>query len=255
MKKQPLLTICDLSLSLGTQQILDHVSLDIYEGETVALVGRSGSGKSMTAHALMQLLPPGVPFKVSGHIEFQGQQLLDATEKEMQRIRGSEIGMVFQEALHALDPLMKIGNQILESLPKNTRTKGSVYELMSYVGIADPKIRYHQYPHEFSGGMCQRVMIAIALAGNPKLLIADEPTTALDVTIQAQIIDLLQSIQQERKMGILLITHDLGIVAGFSDRVYVMDQGKIVEHGDTHQIFMDSQHEFTKQLIGMSTCK
>lgn len=250
MTKTPILTIKELNLELGSQKILNNVSMEIYPGESVALVGRSGSGKSMTAHAIMRLLPENTTCKLSGYLEFRGVNLLQCSEKEMRGIRGHQIGMVFQEALHALDPLMKVGKQILEALPKQKRTKEHVYRLMETVGIPDPQRRYNHYPHEFSGGMCQRAMIAIALAGEPTILIADEPTTALDVTIQAQIVDLLQSLQKKHNLAVLFITHDLGIVAGFSDRMYVMDRGEIVESGETVTIFEESQHPFTKELIG-----
>ncbi|MEM1282674.1 MAG: ABC transporter ATP-binding protein [Chlamydiota bacterium] len=246
MDKKKLLAIRELDLELNSRRILKRVSLEIYQGEAAALVGRSGSGKSMTAHAIMRFAN-GL---CCGEIEFQGVDLLQLPEKEMRSIRGNHIAMIFQEALHALDPLMKVGKQILEALPPNQKSKERVYELMETVGIADPEKRYSQYPHEFSGGMCQRVMIAIALAGDPLLLIADEPTTALDVTIQAQIMELLKSLQKERNLAVLFITHDLGIVAGFADQVYVMDHGEIVDSGNSDYIFENSTHPFTRELVG-----
>lgn len=248
---KPLLSIKNLNLKINGRQILSSINLEVNEGTTVALVGMSGSGKSMLAHTIMQLLPPSAHSMVTGSIFLNERNLLALSQREIRAIRGNSISMAFQEALHALNPLMKVGSQIREALPKGKRGKEEVYQLMDYVGISEATLRYNQYPHEFSGGMRQRVMLAIALAGAPDLLIADEPTTALDVTIQAQIIELLKKIQQEKKMSILLITHDLGVVASFADQTYVMNEGRIVENGSTNHIFYESRDSFTKQLIGI----
>lgn len=238
-----LLEVKDLRISFNTYsgevQAVRGVSFDLEEGETLAIVGESGSGKSVTTSAIMGLLPKPQAIIKSGQILFQGEDLLKKSEKEMQKIRGKEISMVFQDPLSSLNPTMKIGNQIMEGLIKHQHmsrreAKEKAIELLDKVGIPYPEIRVNQYPHQFSGGMRQRVVIAIALACNPKILIADEPTTALDVTIQAQILDLMKEIQRETKTSIIFITHDLGVVANVADRVAVMYAGKIVEIGRAH---------------------
>lgn len=256
MKK--VLEVKDLSVSFhtygGEVQAVRGVSFDLYEGETLAIVGESGSGKSVTAQSIMQLIaqPPG-EYK-SGSIILDGEDLLKKTEAEMQHIRGQEIGMVFQDPMTSLNPTMTIGKQIAEGLIKHQKlSRQEAYEraieLLHLVGIPNPEKRIKQYPHEFSGGMRQRAMIAIALSCNPKILIADEPTTALDVTIQAQILDLLKRLQKEMNTAIIIITHDLGVVANIADRVAVMYGGKIVETGEVDDIFYHPKHPYTWGLL------
>lgn len=257
MKK--VLEVKDLSVSFhtygGEVQAVRHVNFDLNEKETLAIVGESGSGKSVTVQSIMRLLamPPG-EFK-SGQILMNGEDLIKKSEKEMEKIRGKEIGMIFQDPMTSLNPTMKIGRQITEGLIKHqglskqaARERG--LELLRLVGIPNPETRIDQYPHEFSGGMRQRAMIAIALSCNPKILIADEPTTALDVTIQAQILDLLRDIQEETGTAIILITHDLGVVANAADRVAVMYGGKVVETGTVDEIFYQPKHPYTWGLLG-----
>jgi len=254
-----LLEVKDLRVSFNTYngevQAVRGVSFDLNEGETLAIVGESGSGKSVTSSTLMGLLPKPAGVIKSGQILFQGEDLVKKTEKEMQKIRGKEISMVFQDPLSSLNPTMKIGNQIIEGLVKHqgmgrTEAKKKAIELLEQVGIPHPEIRVNQYPHQFSGGMRQRVVIAIALACNPKILIADEPTTALDVTIQAQILELMKEIQRDTKTSIIFITHDLGVVANIADRVAVMYAGKIVEIGTVDDIFYNPKHPYTWGLLG-----
>jgi oligopeptide transport system ATP-binding protein len=254
----PLLEVKNLSISfqtyVGKVHAVRNVSFSVEKGETVAIVGESGCGKSVTAQALMGLIPqpPGVIDQ--GEIFFDGEELLSKSKKEMEGIRGNKIGMIFQDPMTSLNPTMRIGRQIMEglikhqSLSKNEAQKRAI-ELLKLVGISDPEKRITQFPHEFSGGMRQRVVIAIALACNPKLLIADEPTTALDVTIQAQILDLMQEIQKKMGTSIILITHDLGIVAGMCDRVIVMYGGQIMESGSVEQIYGTSRHPYTWGLL------
>ncbi len=258
MNKERLLEVKNLEIVLTTQ--LHHVypvrdvSFSIDKGETVALVGESGCGKSVTAHTLMRLIPSPPVHTVKGEILFNQENLLTKSEKEMRAIRGKSIGMIFQDPLTSLDPTMKIGKQIIEGILKHEKLSykeayARALELLHLVGITEPKRRIEQYPYELSGGMRQRVVIAIAIACHPLLLIADEPTTALDVTIQAQILDLLKAIQKERNMSILLITHDLGIVADMCDRVMVMYAGKIVEEGSLDRLFYHPQHPYTQALL------
>jgi peptide/nickel transport system ATP-binding protein len=232
---------------------IDGISFDIRKGETFALLGESGCGKSMTALSMMQLVPPGGKV-VSGSIEFHGQDLLQYSEMQMRTIRGHRIAMIFQEPMTSLNPVLTTGEQIAEVLQQHLGLEGKalqdrVIELLDQVGIPDPAKRQHDYPHQLSGGMKQRIMIAIALAAEPELLIADEPTTALDVTIQAQVLDLLQSLQQQNHMAILLITHDLGIVADRVDHVAVMYAGQIVEQAPREQFFSDPKHPYTRKLF------
>lgn len=254
----PLLTINNLSVSFQTYQgrveALSNISFSVAPQETVAIVGESGCGKSVTAQSILQLIPTP-PGKIEeGSIFFDGEELLTKSKHEMKKIRGNKIGMIFQDPMTSLNPTMPIGKQIMEGMRKHqslsaTQAKERVFELLHLVGIPDPEKRFNHYPHECSGGMRQRVVIAIALACNPKLLIADEPTTALDVTIQAQILDLMKKIQRQTGTSIILITHDLGIVAGMCDRVLVMYGGKIVESADVESLFRNPLHPYTQGLL------
>src|SRR5690625_3280681 len=256
MKK--ILEVNNLHVSFNTYggevQAVRGVSFDLFEGETLAIVGESGSGKSVTAQSIMKLIaePPGEYKK--GSILLDGVDLLQKSENEMQHIRGQEIGMVFQDPMTSLNPTMKIGRQITEGLIKHQNMSRQEahergIELLKLVGIPNPERRINQYPHEFSGGMRQRVMIAIALSCNPKILIADEPTTALDVTIQAQILELLKDIQKKTNTAIILITHDLGVVANMAHRVVVMYGGKVAETGTVDEIFYEPKHPYTWGLL------
>lgn len=238
----------------GTVQAVDHLNYTLRKGEKLGIVGESGSGKSVSSLGMLQLIP-NPPGKVTGgEILYKGQDLVKASEKEMQKIRGNEISMIFQEPMTSLNPIIKCGKQIAESLRlhRGMSKKEALEEavqLMRSVGIANPEMRAHEYPHQMSGGMRQRVMIAMALACQPQILIADEPTTALDVTIQAQIIDLMKDIQKKLGTTIILITHDLGVVAGIADKVVVMYSGKIMEKGDLNQIFYGHRHPYTWALL------
>ncbi|GIN20824.1 MAG TPA: ABC transporter ATP-binding protein [Bacillus bacterium] len=253
-----ILEVKDLHVSFhtyaGEVKAVRGVNFSVGQGETVAIVGESGCGKSVTAKSIMRLLPsPPVQYK-QGSIEFQGKDLFDVTEKEMQRMRGNQISMIFQDPMTSLNPTSKIGSQIMEAILKhNDISKKAAIEkaidMLSLVGIPQPDKRVHQYPHEFSGGMRQRAMIAMALACNPRLLIADEPTTALDVTIQAQILELMKKIQKETGTSIILITHDLGVVAEVADRVVVMYAGQVVETGTVKELFANPQHPYTMGLL------
>lgn len=230
------------------------VSFEVEKGETLGIVGESGSGKSVTARTIMRLLPSPPSYIKQGEVTFLGENLALKSEKEMESIRGRDIGMIFQDPMTSLNPTVRIGKQIAESLIKHQnlakdQAKLHAIEMLKLVGIRDSEERFHQYPHEFSGGMRQRVMIAIALACQPTLLIADEPTTALDVTIQAQILNLMKDIQQRLGTSIILITHDLGVVAGMCDRVVVMKDGEIVETGTTEEIFERPKHPYTVKLL------
>jgi oligopeptide/dipeptide ABC transporter ATP-binding protein len=241
----------DFETDAGAVPAVRGVDLDVGVGETVALVGESGCGKSVTAMAVMRLITGRIS---AGSIRFQGRELHSLAEAEMRQIRGAQVGMIFQEPMTSLNPVFTIGKQIEEVLvlhqklaPRSARAQA--LELLMRVGIPSPERRIAQYPHELSGGMKQRVMIAMAIACRPKLLIADEPTTALDVTIQAQIMDLLRSLKQEFGMAVLLITHDLGVVAHFAERVAVMYAGKIVEQGQVRDIFKRAAHPYTQALL------
>jgi oligopeptide transport system ATP-binding protein len=254
--RETLLKIENLSVEFGgpTSRIraVQDVTWSVERGEVVGLVGESGSGKSVTALSLMGLLPSNC--RVDGRAFLDDADLLSITTKQMQRVRGSRIGMVFQDPLSSLDPTMRIGQQMVESLTAhrsmNRRdARERAIEMLQFVGIPDPTRRLRQYPHELSGGMRQRVMIGAALIGNPDLLIADEPTTALDVTIQAQIIDLLRRLRLEMGMSIILITHDLGIVAGLADRINVMYAGRLVETGPARDVLREPQHPYTRALV------
>jgi len=255
---EPLLSVRDLSIAFrqGGRETLavDRVSFDIAKGETVALVGESGSGKSITALSILKLLPYPAARHPSGAIVFKGRDLLPLGERDMRRVRGDDITIVFQEPMTSLNPLHTIERQIGEILLLHRGLTGAaartrIVELLTQVGIPDPATRLKAYPHQLSGGQRQRVMIAMALANEPDLLIADEPTTALDVTVQAQIIALLKDLQQRLGMSLLFITHDLGIVRKLADRVCVMKEGKIVEHGPVQQVFAAPQHPYTQALL------
>ncbi|UFU01339.1 ABC transporter ATP-binding protein [Radiobacillus kanasensis] len=239
----------------GEVQAVRGVNFDLRKGETLAIVGESGSGKSVTTKALMRLVPKPHGFIKEGEILFEGQDLVKKSEKQMQKIRGKDISMIFQDPMTSLNPTMKVGSQIMESLIKHqkmgkSQAKKRAIELLDLVQIPNPESRIDQYPHQFSGGMRQRVVIAIALACNPKVLIADEPTTALDVTIQAQILELMKDIQKKTETSIIFITHDLGVVANVADRVAVMYAGKIVEVGTTDEVFYNPKHPYTWGLLG-----
>ncbi|WP_279326552.1 ABC transporter ATP-binding protein [Bacillus kexueae] len=255
---EKLLEVKDLEVSFrtyaGEVQAVRGVSFDLYKGETLAIVGESGSGKSVTSQSIMRLIPmPPGEFK-NGQILLEGEDLIQKSDKEMEKIRGKDIGMIFQDPMTSLNPTMRIGMQIMEGLIKHQNmskaaAKERAIELLRLVGIPMPEKRVNQYPHEFSGGMRQRAMIAIALACNPKLLIADEPTTALDVTIQAQILELMKDLQKKMDTSIIFITHDLGVVANVADRVAVMYAGKIVEIGTVDEIFYNPKHPYTWGLL------
>ncbi|MER9597111.1 ABC transporter ATP-binding protein [Mesorhizobium sp. M0244] len=258
MSDTPLLSVQNLSVAFaqgGNQPIaVDHISFDLAKGETVALVGESGSGKSVTALSVLKLLPYPTASHPSGKIQFLGADLLAADEKELRRVRGNKITMIFQEPMTSLNPLHTIEQQIVEVLKLHQglgdrNAKARTLELLHEVGIREPEKRLDAYPHQLSGGQRQRVMIAMALANEPELLIADEPTTALDVTVQAQILELLAGLKSRKNMSMLFITHDLGIVRKIADRVCVMTKGKIVETGPTKEIFANPQHAYTRHLL------
>ncbi|WP_100754402.1 microcin C ABC transporter ATP-binding protein YejF [Vibrio salilacus] len=255
---QPILTINNLSVGFGRktniEKVTDNVSLTINRGETLALVGESGSGKSVTANSILRLLPKGSAYYLNGRIEFDGQDILSCSERQLRGIRGDRIGMIFQEPMVSLNPLHKIGKQLVETLAihRGMRQKAAethAVEWLNKVGIRNPEYKVASYPHELSGGERQRVMIAMALINEPELLIADEPTTALDVSVQAQILDLLKQLQQELGMAMLFITHDLSIVKRIADRVAVMQHGQLLETGECQQIFSAPSHPYTQQLI------
>ena len=237
----------------GEVQAIRGVNLKLEKGETLALVGESGSGKSVTAKSIMKLLSNNAVVK-EGTIIFKGENILEKNERDMQSIRGKKIAMIFQDPMTSLDPTMKIGKQITEVIIKHEKASKEeadkrAEELLELVGIPNAKERMKQYPHQFSGGQRQRIVIAIALACNPDVLIADEPTTALDVTIQAQILELLKELQQQFQMAIIFITHDLGVVANVADRVAVMYAGKVVEVGTVDEVFYNPQHPYTWGLL------
>ena len=256
MTSVPLLSIRDLRVRFGggpgTVEAVRGVSFDIGRGETVALVGESGSGKSVTALSIPRLLPQGAV--VSGDIVFEGRNLADASEAELRRIRGDRISMIFQEPMTSLNPLHNIARQVSEVMTLHrglspTAARRRVVELLDQVGIDNPESRLESFPHQLSGGQRQRVMIAMALANEPDLLIADEPTTALDVTVQAQILDLLKTLQSSMGMAMLFITHNLGIVQKFADTALIMTQGEVVERGATREIFASPRHAYTRHLL------
>ena len=257
---EPLLEVKNLRINFktyaGLVQAVRGVDFTLAKGETLAIVGESGSGKSVTSNALMRLIPQPAGRYEDGQILFEGKDLLKLSEREMESIRGNEIAMIFQDPMTALNPTMRVGKQIMEVILTHKKgvskeaAKQRAIELLAEVGIPDPERRFKQYPHEFSGGMRQRVVIAIALAAEPKILIADEPTTALDVTIQAQILELMKKIQEKNGNAIIFITHDLGVVANVADRVAVMYAGQIVEYGSSHDIFYIPKHPYTLGLLG-----
>ena len=236
----------------GEVKALNDVSIHLNDGEVLGIVGESGSGKSVTAYSLMGLT--AFPGKlVGGTIDFNGHRINDLSEKEFRKIRGNEVSIIFQDPMTSLNPVYTIGNQIMEVILLHTdknkeQARARAKELLELVGINEPEKRLKQYPHELSGGMRQRVMIAIALACEPKLLIADEPTTALDVTIQAQILELMMELKEKLGMAIIMITHDLGVVASMCDKIAVMYAGRIVEYGTTDDIYYNPKHEYTKGL-------
>jgi len=257
MTAPPLLDVQDLTVVFpgprSTVTAVDRVSFQIAPGETLGLVGESGSGKSVTAFSILRLVqPPGTI--AGGRVLFEGRDLLTLPEREMRQVRGARISLIFQEPMTALNPVMRVGDQIAEALTVHGMATGAdarrrAIELLQAVRISDPVRRVRDYPHQLSGGMRQRVMIAIALACGPPLIIADEPTTALDVTIQAQVLDLMRDLQARLNLALLLITHDFGVIAEMADRVAVMLQGRIVEQGPVRQILRDPQHEYTRALL------
>ncbi|MFD5385771.1 ATP-binding cassette domain-containing protein [Streptomyces sp. NPDC127074] len=256
--ERPLLEINGLSVDFRLESSVVHavrdVSLHVRAGETLAVVGESGSGKTATALSVPRLnpSPPGV--YASGEILFDGRDLLALSERELGRIRGRDIAMVFQDPMTCLDPLQRVGAQVAEVLRHHTgmsraEARDAALDALEEVGVPDPALRYRQYPHELSGGLRQRVMIATALVGRPRLLIADEPTTALDVTVQSQILDLLVTLQDKHRMAVVLITHDLAVVAETADRVAVMNKGKVVETGDVLDVFDRPADDYTRKLL------
>jgi oligopeptide/dipeptide ABC transporter ATP-binding protein len=258
MSGAPILELDDLQVEFftrsGALRAVDGVSLSIQPGETLGLVGESGSGKSVTARAIMRLVPTPPGHYAGGRILFEGRDLLTLSEKEMQRMRGGQISMVFQDPMTFLNPVYTAGEQVAEAIrvhqgASKAEAKAQTIELFRTVGIPNAEARFSAYPHELSGGLRQRVMISMALSSRPRLLIADEPTTALDVTIQAQILDLLRNLQQEFGMSILLITHDLGVVAEMCDKVAVMYAGRIVEEASIEPLFDDPGHPYTSGLL------
>jgi|TARA_B110000483_G_scaffold21867_1_gene24904 peptide/nickel transport system ATP-binding protein len=258
MQSEPLLEIKGLSVSFetdeGSVQALDAVDFEMGHGQTLGLVGESGCGKSVTALSIMRLLPKPIGCVTAGSILFQGEDLLKLSPDGIRKIRGNEIGMIFQEPMNALNPVMTIGDQLSEVflLHQEILAKeawGKSIEMLKSVGIPAPESRVFEYPHQLSGGMRQRVVIAMALACKPKLVIADEPTTALDVTVQAQILELLQVLQRQQGSSILLITHDLGVIAESCDEVCVMYAGRVVERASTNELFANPRHAYTRGLL------
>ncbi len=252
------LSVTDLEISFATESgrstVVEAVSFSINAGEVLGLVGESGCGKSVTAMSLVSLLPSPPSRREKGSIKLSGKEIAGLPESELQKIRGAEVGFIFQEPMSSLNPVLTIGYQLSEAIllheklsKKEAKTKA--IEMLNLVGVSDPELRTEQYPHELSGGMRQRVMIAMALMCSPKLLIADEPTTALDVTIQAQILDLLNSLRSKLGMSILMITHDLGVIAETCSQVVVMYAGRIVERGPVAEVFANPMHPYTKALI------
>jgi len=254
----PLLEVKDLHTEFrtgaGVVRAVDGVSYTVDPGETVAIVGESGSGKSVSALSVMRLIPDPPGRVTGGEVWFAGRDLMTLSEEEMRRVRGSEIGMVFQEPMTSLNPVLTIGRQITETLEQHrgidrAAADKRAMELLGLVGIADAKRRLEQYPHQLSGGMRQRIMIAIALACDPKLIIADEPTTALDVTIQAQILELMQRLTRQLGVALIIITHNLGVVARYAQRVNVMYAGRIVESGTSAALYHNPRHPYTIALL------
>jgi oligopeptide transport system ATP-binding protein len=256
---EPVLSIKDLVVEFTTEdgivQAVDGITYDLFPGETLGIVGESGSGKSVSTMSLLGLIPQPPGRIVRGEAIFQGKDLLRMSKKDLRRIRGKDLAMVFQDPMTSLNPVLKIGFQISEAIKthnpgvKDDAAKQRAVDLLKLVGVPNPERRVEQYPHEFSGGMRQRAMIAMAIANEPSVLIADEPTTALDVTIQAQILEVLKKAQQETQAATILITHDLGLIAELADRVIVMYAGKVVEVGDVNTIFASPRHPYTVGLM------
>jgi oligopeptide/dipeptide ABC transporter ATP-binding protein len=253
---EKLLDVKDLTVGFrtddGVVRAVRGVEFEISEGEVLAIVGESGSGKSVTAMSLLQLLPPSAA--IEGNVAWMGEDLLTANENRMRSVRGGEIAMIFQDPLSALNPVYKVGDQIIEMINSHRKVSGRqarerAIEMLKLVGIPQPESRVDQYPHEFSGGMRQRAMIAMALSCDPKLIIADEPTTALDVTVQAQVLEVLVDLCHRLSTAVILITHDLGVVAGMADRVTVMYAGRVVESGSVDDVFDDTAHPYTAGLL------
>jgi oligopeptide transport system ATP-binding protein len=258
MSHTPLLVVDDLHVRFRTRDGLvsavNGMSFTLDEGETVAVLGESGSGKSVTAQAIMGILPPKIASIPTGSIRYGGRELVGLRERDYRQLRGTKIAMVFQDALSALNPVTSVGRQVSEMFRvrggmSRKRAKAAAIEVMGHVGIPDPAHRYGDYPHQFSGGMRQRVMIATMIALRPSVLIADEPTTALDVTVQAQIMDLLKKLQRETGTGLILITHDLGVVASVADRIAVMYAGRVMEQGDVDEIYARQANPYTVGLL------
>ncbi len=256
---QPLLSVKGLKTYFYTEDgvvpAVDGISFELEKGGTIGIVGESGSGKSVTSLSVMRLIPTPPGKIVEGSITFEGKDLTKLSEGEMRKIRGNDISMIFQEPMTSLNPVFTIGDQIMEAIILHQKldrraAKKKAIDMLTLVGIPSPEQRVDEYPHQLSGGMRQRVMIAMALSCNPKLLIADEPTTALDVTIQAQILDLMRNLREEFDTAIMLITHDLGVIAELVENVAVMYTGKIVEYADTETVFADPQHPYTLGLLG-----
>ena len=238
----------------GSVHAVNGVSFDLDEGQTIGIVGESGSGKSVTSLSILRLLPTPPAEIVDGEVLFEGQDLTDLDERDLRKIRGGKIAMIFQDPISSLNPVMRIGAQLLEPIHLHLGLKGEeaynrAIELLRAVGIPDPERRFNGYPHEFSGGMRQRVMIAIAIAANPSILIADEPTTALDVTVQAQILELINQLRRDLHTAVILITHDLGVVAGVADNILVMYAGHVAERAPTEELFANPRHPYTLGLL------
>ena len=255
---EKLLEVKNLCVNFGTYggevKAVRGVTFDLHKGETLAIVGESGSGKSVACKTIMRILSSNGYIK-DGQILFDGKDLTKISEKDMEKVRGKDIAMIFQDPMTSLNPTMTIGKQIMEPIIKHQGfskedARKRAIELIELVGISDAEKRFKQYPHQFSGGMRQRIVIAISLACNPKVLIADEPTTALDVTIQAQILELIKDLQEKTGVAVIFITHDLGVVANVADRVAVMYAGKIIEYGTSDDIFYDPKHPYTWGLLG-----
>lgn len=256
---EPLLSIEDLTVSFRTRsesvRAVNGVSFEVYPGETVGVVGESGSGKSVTMLSMLRLLPRTSRVVTSGRVLLGGKDILKASRRELRRLRGSEVALIPQDPMSCLDPVLRVGGQLREairaheSVPRADQRNRAI-QLLASVGLPQPERQYGQYPHELSGGMRQRVMIAMGMANNPSLLIADEPTTALDVTIQAQVMDILRAAQTETHAGLVLITHDLGLIAEMADRVVVMYAGHVVESCDVNTIFAKPRHPYTVGLLG-----
>jgi peptide/nickel transport system ATP-binding protein len=249
----PILTVEDLSISFGEHKAVSNISFSIGEGETLGLVGESGSGKSATSLAILRLLPPSAT--LTGTIRFAGTDLLALPDEAMRRHRGREIAMIFQEPMTALNPVMPVGAQIAEAVRAHDSgisrgaLRAKVIEAMHQVGLPDAERRTKDYPHQFSGGQRQRILIAMAIVNRPRLLIADEPTTALDVTVQAQILALLRSLRESHGLSMLFISHDLAVVSQIADRVAVMQHGSIVEQAGARELFLNPQHAYTRKLL------